>query len=235
MVLSNRPYILALITYLATWVAIDIISAVFIYYLKYWLAIGEEKSNIIFGIIFIVAAVFLPFWVKFAERFGKKQSYFVGLGFLALVMLGTVFIQPGQRNLVYLVGALAGIGVSAAHVIPLSIIPDTIEYDELRSGHRQVGIYFGLVTFMQQFATSGALFIVGLALQWSGYVPNIAQSAGTLLAIRLLLGLLPAVLIGLGVLVLVKFPIDRDYHLWITKELAARDASAAGADEPTEK
>ncbi|NLC53274.1 MAG: MFS transporter [Firmicutes bacterium] len=235
LVLANRPYILALTTYLATWVAIDIISAVFIYYLKYWLDISKENSNVIFGLIFVVAAVFLPFWVKYAERFGKKNAYFVGLGFLALVMLGTVFIQPGQRNLVYLVGALAGIGVSAAHVIPLSIIPDTIEYDELRSGHRQEGIYFGLVTFMQQFATSGALFIVGLALQWSGYVPNIAQSAGTLLAIRLLLGLLPAILIGLGVLVLVKFPIDRDYHLWITQELAARDASAAGAEEPTEK
>lgn len=235
LVLSNRPYILALITYLATWVAIDIISAVFIYYLKYWLAIGEEKSNIIFGIIFIVAAVFLPFWVRYAERFGKKRSYFAGLGFLALIMLATIFIQPGQRNLVYLVGALAGIGVSAAHVIPLSIIPDTIEYDELRSGHRQEGIYFGLVTFMQQFATSGALFIVGLVLQWSGYVPNTAQSAGALLAIRLLLGLLPAVLIGCGALVLLKFPIDRAYHLRITQELAARAASAAGAEEPAGK
>ncbi|MBA2132133.1 MFS transporter [Capillibacterium thermochitinicola] len=231
LVLANRPYILALITYLLTWVAIDIISAVFIYYLKYWLAISEENSNIIFGIIFIVAAVFLPFWVKYAERFGKKGSYFVGLGFLALIMLATIFIQPGQRNLVYLIAALAGIGVSAAHIIPLSIIPDTIEYDELRTGHRQEGIYFGLVTFMQQFATSGALFIVGLVLQWSGYVPNTAQSAGALLAIRLLLGLLPAVLIGLGVLVLLKFPIDRAYHARITQELAARATSAAGAEE----
>jgi GPH family glycoside/pentoside/hexuronide:cation symporter len=85
---------------------------------------------------------------------------------------------------------------------------------------------------MQQFATSGALFIVGLVLQWSGYVPNTAQSAGALLAIRLLLGLLPAVLIGLGVLVLLKFPIDRAYHLRITQELAARSASAASAEEP---
>jgi sugar (glycoside-pentoside-hexuronide) transporter len=233
LVLANRPYILALIAYLATWVAIDVISAVFIYYLKYWLGIGEENSNVIFGIIFIVAAVFLPFWVKFAERFGKKNSYFAGLGFLALIMLATIFIQPGWRNLVYLIAALAGIGVSAAHVIPLSIIPDTIEYDELRSGRRQEGVYFGLVTFMQQFATSGALFITGLVLQWSGYVPDTAQTAGALLAIRLLLGLMPALLIGLGILVLRKFPIDRAYYQRITGELAAR--AAAGKGEPVGK
>jgi GPH family glycoside/pentoside/hexuronide:cation symporter len=146
-------------------------------------------------------------------------------------MVAAIFIQPGWRNLVYPVAALAGIGVSAAHIIPLSIIPDTIEFNELRSGHRQEGIYFGLVTFMQQFATSGALFITGLVFQWSGYVPNTAQTAGALLAIRLLLGLMPALLIGLGVLVLLKFPIDRAYYQRITRELAAR-AAAASAENP---
>ena len=58
LVLSNRPifgphYVPGDV------VAIDIISAVFIYYLKYWLAIGEEEQHY-FWIIFIVAAVFCP-------------------------------------------------------------------------------------------------------------------------------------------------------------------------------
>ena len=66
--------------------------------------------------------------------------------------------------------------LSAAHVIPISILPDAIDYDQLHSGYRQEGIYFGLVNFIRQLATSGALFFVGLILQWTGYVPNAAQT-----------------------------------------------------------
>lgn len=229
LVLTNRPFILSLLTYLATWVAIDIISAVFLYYLKYWLGIGEEFSNTIFGVLFIVAALFLPFWVNVSERSGKVRAYILGHGFLAIILLVLVFLPPENNRLVYLFAALAGIGVSAAHVIPISILPDAIEYDQLHSGCRQEGIYFGLVNFIRQLATSGALFFVGLVLQWTGYVPNAPQTVTALWGIRLLIGLLPGMLLLLGIIALRKYPIDREYHQKITAQLAARE-SAAGKE-----
>lgn len=226
LVLTNRPFILSLLTYLATWVAIDIISAVFLYYLKYWLGIGEESSNTIFGILFIVAALFLPFWVKLSEKSGKVRAYILGHGFLAIVLLALVFLPPESSRLVYLIAALAGIGVSAAHVIPVSILPDAIEHDQLHSGCRQEGVYFGLVNFIRQLATSGALFFVGLILQWTGYVANAQQTVTALWGIRLLIGLLPGIILLLGIIALRKYPIDRKYHQKITAELAAREAAA---------
>ena len=78
LVLGNRPFILSLLTYLATWVAIDIISSVFLYYLKYWLGIGEDSSNTIFGVLFIVAAFFLPFWVRISEKIRKSPRLYPG-------------------------------------------------------------------------------------------------------------------------------------------------------------
>ncbi|NLY88583.1 MAG: MFS transporter [Firmicutes bacterium] len=226
LVLTNRPFILSLLTYLATWVAIDIISAVFLYYLKYWLGIGEESSNTIFGVLFIVAALFLPLWVKISEKSGKVRAYILGHGFLAIILLTLVFLPPESSRLVYLIAALAGIGVSAAHVIPVSILPDAIEYDQLHSGCRQEGIYFGLVNFIRQLATSGALFFVGLILQWTGYVPNAPQTATALWGIRLLIGLLPGIILLLGIIALRRYPIDRKYHQELLAQLAAREAGA---------
>ncbi|NLW09239.1 MAG: MFS transporter [Firmicutes bacterium] len=226
LVLGNRPFILSLLTYLATWVAIDIISSVFLYYLKYWLGIGEDSSNTIFGVLFIVAAFFLPFWVRISEKSGKVRAYILAHGFLAVILLALIFLPPEANWLVYLFAALAGIGISAAHVIPISILPDAIDYDQLHSGYRQEGIYFGLVNFIRQLATSGALFFVGLILQWTGYVPNAAQTETALWGIRLLIGLLPGILLLLGILALRKYPIDREYHQEIIAQLAARETAA---------
>ena len=228
LVLSNRPFILALVTYLTTWVAIDVVSAIFLYFLKYWMGIGEEKSNTVFAVIFITAALCLPFWVKISGRFGKREAYFSGLGFLAVILLGLVMLQPAHRPFIYLIAALAGIGVSAAHVIPISIIPDTIEYDELQSGRRQEGVYFGIVTFLQQLASSAALFITGVVLQWTGYVAGAAQTTSALWGIRLLLGFFPGFLILLGILALKKYPIDRAYHARMKNELAERRSARLG-------
>ena len=58
--------------FLLTWVAVDIVSTVLMFYMKYVLDM-EAASEIILGVIFIVAALFLPFWVWFSKRRAKKS------------------------------------------------------------------------------------------------------------------------------------------------------------------
>jgi Na+/melibiose symporter-like transporter len=67
-----------------------------------------------------------------------------------------------------------------------------------------------------------------------GYVPNVAQSETALLGIRLGASVYPAVMLGLGIVCLVIYPIGKTLNLRIQDELAARrrqalDAAAASA------
>lgn len=220
---KNRPFVFAMIMFLATWVAIDVISSIFIYYVKYWLNM-EPQSSILMGAIFGMAALCLPLWVKVSDAIGKKAAYITGMGFLSIILLFLMFVQPGHPALVYTLAVLAGIGVSAAHVLSHAIMPDVIEYDELQTGQRREGVYYGIITFLQQLASSGAIFLVAQLLSAGGYVANAAQTPRALWTIRLLIGLGPGLLFAVGVAALLFYPINKKLYSSIRQQLDARRA-----------
>ena len=62
-------------------------------------------------------------------------------------------------------GVLAGIGVSAMHVLPWAILPDAIEHGELLNGERQEGMFYSQIILAQKVASSIAVPLVLLVLQ----------------------------------------------------------------------
>ena len=105
---------------------------------------------------------------------------------------------------------LAGVGFASHYVAPWAMAPDTIEYGYAKSGVRREGVYYSVWTFV--IALGGALagFLVGHGLDLFGYVPDAVQSARSLLGIRLLIGVLPAVIILLGNIVLAFYPAEQE-------------------------
>ncbi|HHV60483.1 MAG TPA: MFS transporter [Clostridiaceae bacterium] len=216
---KNKPFILVLIMFLLTWLAIEIVSMVLMFYMKYVLDM-EAYSEIILGIIFIVAAVFLPFWVWFAKQAGKKAAYFAGMIVFILPLLIISFLSHGTPTVIYILSAVAGVGLSAAHVIPYSIIPDCIEYDEMKTGEKRAGAYFGMESFLRQLSTSLGVFITGLVLEWSGYVADMVQPRSAIIALRALLGIVPGLMIAAAIVAMCFYRIGKRQHEVIKKAVA---------------
>jgi GPH family glycoside/pentoside/hexuronide:cation symporter len=120
---------------------------------------------------------------------------------------------------------LAGIGVSAAHLLPWAIIPDAVEWDEWRTGERHEGMFYSLTSLAQKVASSIAVPLTLLMLEITGYVPNaVQQPAGALLGIRIAIGPVPAVLLCVGIAIAFFYPLGRDQHQQIVRELEQRRA-----------
>ncbi|MCL6581566.1 MAG: glycoside-pentoside-hexuronide (GPH):cation symporter [Firmicutes bacterium] len=221
--LRNRPFRAALAVYLLTWVAIDVVQAVFLYFLDHVMGL-ESAAEGIFGLLFVVAAASLPLWVWVSGRWDKKVAYLAGAALLGGVLVAVAFLRPGMVGAAYALAAVAGVGVSAAHVSPWSMVPDCIEYDELTTGRRREGQHYGFLTFAQKLASSGAIFLTGAVLEAAGYVAGSAQPASALAAMRLLLGPAPAAALGLAALVLLAFPVGRAEHARLLAALEARQA-----------
>ena len=95
----------------------------------------------------------------------------MGIAFLAVVLVVLEsFAQPGQPVLIVILAILAGIGLSAAHAIPLAMLPDTIEWDELRSSNRQEAAYYSVVTLIQKLVGAVTIALTGAMLAATGYV-----------------------------------------------------------------
>jgi glycoside/pentoside/hexuronide:cation symporter, GPH family len=223
---KNRPFLFSAGIFLFTWSAIDIIQVFMLYFLKYRMHL-EAQSDTILGTIFITALVVLPLWNWISEKTDKRKAYVVGMIFLSAVMVTLIMLSPASSfALVIAIAILAGIGVSAVHVLTWSIIPDAVEMDELATGKRHEGIFYSMATFLKKCAS--ALLVPGslLVLQWSGYVSNAAvQTPSTILAIRGLMGLLPSVLLLTGTLFAAFYPLTRTAHARAREEIAARRAS----------
>jgi GPH family glycoside/pentoside/hexuronide:cation symporter len=223
---KNRPFVLSMAMFLLTWVAVKLLESTLLYFVKYCIE-RESQSDLIMFVIFAVAILALPLWNSASRRWNKRWAYVLGVAFWAVVQIAIVTLNPATSlTLILVMCALAGIGVSAAHVIPFAIIPDAIEWDELQTGERHEGMFFGLVTLMQKIATSLALPLALLLLDATGYVANATeQPASALLGIRVLAGPIPAVLLCAGILFVMLYPLDRQGHAEVRRALEERHAA----------
>jgi GPH family glycoside/pentoside/hexuronide:cation symporter len=224
--LRNRPFIFSAGIYLFTWFTMDILMFILVFYIKH--VIGRESStDLITAVIFIVAIFALPLWTWTSRRLNKRLAYILGLAFLATVLMTLIMLSPATP-LIYILFlcVLAGIGVSAAHVIPWSIIPDAIEYGELKTGERHEGTFYSLISLAQKIASSFAIPLALLVLDRTGYVPNSAnQPASAITGIRIVTGPIPAALITCGILFAILYPLGREGYTQITRELEERRAA----------
>jgi len=225
----NRPFVFGAGIFLLTWISIDILQVMLLYFLKYVVR-REAESDLFMAAIFITAIFVLPFWEWVSRRWNKRLAYAAGIAFWAVVQIGLIFLNPATPvSLIFTMCVLAGIGVSAAHVLPWSILPDAIEWDEWQTGERHEGMFYSLITLSQKIASSVTIPLVLLMLDATGYVPTAAeQPASALLGIRLAIGPIPAVLLCCGILFALLYPLSRDTHRQIVADLEERRGQQAG-------
>jgi GPH family glycoside/pentoside/hexuronide:cation symporter len=227
----NRPFWFGLGLFLFNGVTMSILQVVLLYYIKY-VVLHEAQSDIIMGTIFVVAMIALPLWERISRRLNKRWAYISGISFLAVVLLVLSSLTPNTDfRFIVALAVLAGIGVSAMHVLPWAILPDAIEHGELQSGERQEGLFYSLITLAQKVASSIAVPLVLLVLDATGYVPNSsAQPASAIAGIRLVSGPVPAITICVGILFTLLYPLGREKHHEITQKLEMR--RKAQRDDP---
>lgn len=224
--LKNRPFVFGLVIYLFTMVSMDILQMILLFFIK-WVVNREAQSDLIMGTIFVTAMLALPLWEFVSKKMNKRYAYITGISFWAVVQLLLITLGPSSPlPLLMFLCVLAGIGVSAAHVLPWSILPDAIEWGEWKTGERHEGMFYSLITLASKIASSIAIPLALLVLDASGYVSNSAtQPASAISGIRIVTGPIPAVMLCLGILFAILYPLGRDNYSEIAKELEARRAA----------
>jgi GPH family glycoside/pentoside/hexuronide:cation symporter len=217
---KNRPFMFAVGIFLFTWTGLNIVQNMLLFFLKYRMNL-EAESDLVAGTVFISALFTLPIWEWASRKWDKRRAYIAGMVFLSAVMITLIVIDPSWGlGIVFFLAGLAGIGVAAVHVLPWSMIPDAVEVDELETGERHEGMYYSLVLLLRKVASSIAIPMTLLVLDWSGYVSNAeVQSPSAIKAIQVLMGPVPSVLFFLGIAFALFYPLSREKHTEIRKQI----------------
>jgi GPH family glycoside/pentoside/hexuronide:cation symporter len=231
LLLANKPFVLVCGIYLCSWLAMQFTATVLPFYTQSWLRLSATTFQLLALTVQTTALCLMPIWGWVSVKIGKKLVYFIGMSLWLAAQGGLLYLQPGDTKIIFVMAFVAGFGISVCYLIPNAMLPDVIEYDELRTGRRREGIYFGFCIFLQKSALAIGTFIVGQLLAMAGYVssgPHDAvpeQPESALFAIRMAIGPLPALALIIGMILAAFYPITKESHRRVVDELDARRRS----------
>ena len=218
---KNKPFMWLMGCFLLSSLAFTLLTSLLPYYLTYQLEMSKEMPLVMMAMLGSIGLFLYPMKLL-ADRIGKGPAYAVGLGIAAIACAATFFLPHRPTALIYAVGVVAGMGFSAQWVCPWSMLPDVIEYDELRTGQRQEGLYYGMWNFITKLTNALGIAVVGWTLAIFGYVANQAQTAHALFGIKLFFGPASAIAIFISLPFLATYPITRMSHAKVVAELEAK-------------
>ena len=155
-----------------------------------------------------------PFIIKWVKKFGSRDTLWKGfliafVGHLVLTLPINYWIAAGTYIVI-----LLGYGFGSA--INPAIIGLVVDHIELKTGKRQPGVVRGIIAIVMLPATSMQPLILSALLSASGYIGDTKhQTAEVVQAIRYGTGLIPAVILVIGIILLALVPINHKRELEI--------------------
>jgi glycoside/pentoside/hexuronide:cation symporter, GPH family len=134
------------------------ITALFVFYADGTLGL-DNRSSILLLLVFVGGALFTPFWVWLARRFGKPKTMIAMALWLCSMLLGNLAHVPDGVVEASIFATLLGSGFVGL-VFIYGMAADLIAADAKRSGRNRTGFIFALVNLVQK---GGAAFGIGVS------------------------------------------------------------------------
>ena len=209
--------------------AIDLPMALFLYYFTYVIGRPEDFEPVM--AVFLIAVVAaMPLWLRFSRGRDKKTTYLYGCVGWVFGLMCLFVNQPEWPFAITLIATgLAGVGYSAADMIPWSMVADIADEDEILSGERREGLYVGVFTFLRKLSGAAGVALAFLALDLVGFEPGEKNSTSVLWVLRGATALVPVLFVIASAWAARSYPLGYLRHQEILEELdqrrVAREAS----------
>lgn len=227
--------------YIFSFTALDVFNSVFTYFVVYAL---HKDTATVSGLLSIAAFVSIPGTFGFMMLMNKfnmtpasalRLSYsciFAVLAFLFFVYVSGANIPTLLFSSVFVVLGLARAGL---YYIPWNIYSFIPDVDEMVTCQRREGIFAGVMVMMRKSTVALAIMIVGLVLEYSGFVKGIgSQPESALNAILGLMVFATGILLAVSFWMTLKFKLTQHTHEVLLKEIARRKQGGLASDCDTE-
>jgi len=153
-----------------------------------------------------------PALLWLSRRIGKRGGYAVSAATTGIAALSWALAHPGEPTwALVLRGYLLGIAFAGNVMFAMSMLADTMELDQHKTGLRREGTYSALYSFVEKLASSLGPLVLGGALSLAGFDPSSPPAAATpevRQAVLLGIAYVPATMAVLAVLILSRYRLD---------------------------
>lgn len=176
----------------------------------------QMNTLVVLGCVFLPLIVGVPVTAWFRRRLGVAGAQrllllIAGCGLVAMPFVPGAFVLPCLM--------LAGFGLSGPQTLTNVLFAQVADEDEVRSGVRREGAFFGINALLTKPAQSIALALIPFVLESTAFVTReanrgeilLSQPASALFGIKVLAGLIPGLAMLAGALLLHWYPLQGSY------------------------
>ena len=219
---QNKPLILlcTALFFVGTASAMRIGSAV--YYFKYNIQRDDLFPLFMLTVILCsaIAALFTP--ALSSRLHSKRNTYFIGASTFIVGDLG-IFLTPFTNiPMIFLFAVIAGLGSGMTMVLIWSMVADTVEYGEWKTGMRGEGIILASFQFVIKLSSAVGGAIQGAILVATGYIANAVQPPSVQFGFLSMIALFPIIAGVIAIITLLFYRLDDRQFKTILAEIEAR-------------
>ena len=189
----------------------------------------QINTMILLAFLFIPLIIGVPLTTLIRSRLGVVKTQQL---LLLIAGVGLVLIAIVPTSLIPACIALAGFGLSGPQTLTNVLFAQVADEDELRSGVRREGAFFGINALITKPAQSVALALSPFILEATNFVTREAnagqiflnQPASAIFGIKVIAGLIPGIAMLLGALILFLYPLRGAYLKKVQAEVLALHA-----------
>jgi GPH family glycoside/pentoside/hexuronide:cation symporter len=228
---SNRSFRLFLGANFCIQFVFVMVTATVPFYAKYVLKLGDMETSAMLGAAFVSALPCLYLWTKVSQRFGSRKALLASLVAFSVALLPFLVVGSIWGAILTTMGV--GVGLAGLMMLTDLLIADVVDEDELQTGSRREGMFFGMNGFVIRFGVSVQSVILTQTLRLSGYVPDLPTQPGAVtVGLRLLLTLLPIAGLAVAFLAIWAYPLHGERLAEVKARVARLHQEKAAQAEP---
>jgi Na+/melibiose symporter-like transporter len=215
----SRPFRLLLSTFVLQALATGLMLAG-AQYVATWVLHSQAAVELLFIALIAPALLAAPAWGVVARRLGKERTFAIASVVFAVAALSILGMLWAPGDWIYAPVAIAGIAYAGMQSLPMAMLPDVISHDErtapdaVAGGTGRAGSFSGVWTAGETVGFALGATTLALILAVTGYVSStggqmVEQPDAAITGIVVSFSLAPAVLIGLSLLTLARYPLRR--------------------------
>lgn len=170
---ENRPLVFLITAKLMQYIAVASTVSTNLLFKLNVLQIGYEGQFQYSVASNLATALSMPLWLRLGRAHGKKRCYMVATTGFALVSLSWLLTGAGiSLATLITIAIFSGITSGGMLLMSISMLPDVMAYDRIRTGMRREGVYSSIYAIVEKLGFALGVVIIGTLLAWGGYVPT---------------------------------------------------------------